>query len=516
MWPPRRTTSIDRMRLRIRSRIISGLAVAAVLVATGVVGTGSAEALDRPAATVTPGSCVLDFPAEARCGQLDVPEDYDRPSGRRLRLPYVIFPATQRPALPDPILLIGGGPGGSTVAAARAFLDFGRPVSYDPRRDTIFLEVRGAGYAEPSLACSALVFDPAMLAFPRHEVDDVRACHAELVGRGFDLNQYRTGVTARDIAEARRAFGFGQWNLYSASYGTTLASVVMTADPTGIRSVMLDAVSPPQLDIAIRDVTNTLDQVSHYDRVCAADATCRGHLPDLRGAVESAILRLQQHPLPTVAGPMDGVTYIFTLSALMQGGAIEVTPAFIAAVAASDTATVNAILAMATAGASDIDPKLHTFGLWYSVYCADLPDSRYGPRTVRTAEPWPAAIIELIEPDLLTTCRDRIWPVAPAPAADHLPVRSNVPTLLAFGEFDSTSSRYDAEQGAIGLPNSRVLGIPWDAHIFVGSGRVDRECSFGIYAAFLGTRRPNLAVDTGCLARIPPARFTFDITGETP
>src|SRR5215467_2482639 len=62
--------------------------------------------------TLTLSSCTLPGLAQqARCGVLKVPEDPDRPDGRKLAIGVAVVPATGGQPRPDPIAVLMGGPG---------------------------------------------------------------------------------------------------------------------------------------------------------------------------------------------------------------------------------------------------------------------------------------------------------------------------------------------------------------------------------------------------------------------
>ena len=48
---------------------------------------------------------------DARCGEVEVPEDPADPDGRSLKLRVVVLPAVSRTPEPDPIFIMAGGPG---------------------------------------------------------------------------------------------------------------------------------------------------------------------------------------------------------------------------------------------------------------------------------------------------------------------------------------------------------------------------------------------------------------------
>src|ERR1044071_8892797 len=64
--------------------------------------------------------CRLEHPARmlalsAQCGTLTVPENYDKPDGRKIDLFIARVPAISLNKAPDPLFLIAGGPGTSAV-----------------------------------------------------------------------------------------------------------------------------------------------------------------------------------------------------------------------------------------------------------------------------------------------------------------------------------------------------------------------------------------------------------------
>jgi hypothetical protein len=54
----------------------------------------------------------------ARCGSLEVPENPNHPAARQLRMAVAVIPATGGKSLPDPIVILMGGPGEDAIGAA--------------------------------------------------------------------------------------------------------------------------------------------------------------------------------------------------------------------------------------------------------------------------------------------------------------------------------------------------------------------------------------------------------------
>src|SRR5688572_29943977 len=58
----------------------------------------------------------------AKCGVVEVPENWDKPAGRRISLAVAVVPAEQR-VHDDPIVPLMGGPGEDSISAAQYFVE---------------------------------------------------------------------------------------------------------------------------------------------------------------------------------------------------------------------------------------------------------------------------------------------------------------------------------------------------------------------------------------------------------
>jgi len=116
----------------------------------------------RPARSVELSECRLPkLPTAAQCGTIEVPEDRDKPDGRRIAIHFAVLPANTLSPRPDPLLLLPGGPGQS----ADALVPFASRLAEVRRtRDVVLVDPRGAGRSAP-LDCAALK--------PEDEPDDV-------------------------------------------------------------------------------------------------------------------------------------------------------------------------------------------------------------------------------------------------------------------------------------------------------------------------------------------------------
>ena len=227
------------------------------------------------------------------CGYLLVPEDRADPDSPNLRLAVAIFHPSGGASQPDPILYLSGGPGGSALEFLSLTFSKLEPA-LAANRDLILFDQRGVGRSEPALDC------PAMIELGRELLDDeldgkvltkeeafelaletLLACYQDL-SQIADLSAYNTVANAADVNDLRLALGYDQVNLWGTSYGTRLALGVMRDHPDGLRSVILDSVYPPDVDLYLESPANVNRAFTVFFEGCAQDEACNAAYPDLR------------------------------------------------------------------------------------------------------------------------------------------------------------------------------------------------------------------------------------------
>jgi pimeloyl-ACP methyl ester carboxylesterase len=192
---------------------------------------------------------VVERSPELKTGYLVVSERrFPAPSGRTIRLPFIIIKSRSASPRPDPVLFMTGGPGGSTMFGGRSFRR--SPLLDD--RDIILLEQRGNRFAEPALMGpeidralrsgwgTRLNGDPD----PQAVTEALTAAARSLKEAGVELAGYTTKESAADIADLRRLLEIASWNLYGVSYSTKLMLTVLRDHPQGVRAAILDSVLP--------------------------------------------------------------------------------------------------------------------------------------------------------------------------------------------------------------------------------------------------------------------------------
>jgi hypothetical protein len=168
-------------------------------------------------------SCKLSgVPQPARCGVLQVPENPNRPAGRRLKIGVAVIPATAGKSHPDPIVILMGGPGEDAISAAEIYVKQFTTLRQD--RDILLVDQRGTGRSG-ALNCALFSAQEAAVSlrdvFPPAAVEK---CEQTLRVRA-DLTQYTYDRFANDLEQVRQALGYGPLNVRGLLRNSSRASL---------------------------------------------------------------------------------------------------------------------------------------------------------------------------------------------------------------------------------------------------------------------------------------------------
>jgi pimeloyl-ACP methyl ester carboxylesterase len=436
--------------------------------------------------------------AYARCGRIEVPLDPAAPAGAKIAIFVARVAALSAEPRPDPLLLIQGGPGGSTVDLYLQLRGAFEQARRD--RDIILVDQRGTGRSAEGFACEA----PDDLSLDTADSEElarvIDACAAELQ---HDPRFYTTSVAVRDLDAVRAALGVETWTVYGVSYGTRVAQHYLRQYPERVRSVVLDGVVPPPLalgpDVA-REAQRALEQI--FTR-CAEDPGCGTRfaaLPQLFGEV---LARLDAGAADETDPPPISALELRTLVRFMSYSAATVAllPVLISEAHAGNYAP---LAGQARTLLREL-PESLSFTMSNSVTCTE---------DVPYADP---ATGDLASTYLGTGVMDALkqicarWPVGSMDAGFKTAVVSDAPVLLLSGEHDPiTPPAYAERVKAEGLGNSAHLVGRGQGHGLVGVGCVPR-----LLRTFLEDPTP-ANLDASCLELEPPTPFFLTLLGPAP
>ena len=473
----------------------------------------AAHAVVGPEPVFEDAPCPVEVPDGARveCGYVQVPESRDVPQGRQVRLLVAVLRSVAAQPAPDPLVVTSGGPGSSSTG----LLSLAHSV-YARNRDVVVVEQRGARWSQPWLPCPEV--EQALLAGLRtadpveaetdREVAAARACASRLRADGNDLSAYTTADLAEDLVDVRAALGYEQWNLYGLSYSTRLALTVLRDHPDGLRAVLLDSVSPPELAQYDERIAGFDEGFARLVEDCAAQTACGRGYPDLQASLVTATRRLDASPLPIDArSPASGKTVRLLLTgddlmsivfnALYDPAVARLVPLIVHRIGAGDA---DAAAPVADAALRQL--TRFSLGMYYSVQCAEqapLTDTVAAGRDADAFSGVPDVHLTWLGSDL-AVCD--AWGVPPDPSAAR-PAVSDVPVLVVAGRYDPVTPPEWGRQVAARLPNAAFVEVPAAGHIPSLQG----DCVPGIAAAFLDD--PQSTVDSSCVSELPSLDFVL-------
>ncbi len=440
--------------------------------------------------------CAAEVATDERieCGALFVPENRAKKDSRAIRLPVMIFRSRAEKPAPDPLVFMTGGPGNSNTGGRRS----GKELPFLDERDFIVLEQRGTRLAEPALECPEINRLRGEVAAGRANeaavIAAATACRASLVASGVDLDGYTSIESADDLEDLRKLLGYGQWNMHGLSYGTRMMLTYLRRHPASVRSLVLDSVLPPEVNFDEVSAMNLIRSLNLVFDVCAIDRECGAASPNLRQKFLELVARADREPLPidaeaTVRGAqVVGAIY----SALHNPQAIPVIPRIITNASNGNYAALQQLVR------DNLGPSRFTWGLRLSVWCSEEVPFEDPQRIASQTSP--TLGLGGIDEGGASPALCRAWNVAPAPAVENEPVKSDIPVLIFSGEFDPDTPPEWGRRLLDAMPNARFVEFRGRSH---GAGF--NACGAEIMTAFLRAPRGPLAVD--CALRMRGARF---------
>ena len=432
---------------------------------------------------------------DVRCGFLVVPEDRSHVPGPTIRLAVAIFKKPSANRAPDPVLVLGGGPGNALLENQGPTYNADNLADRLGNRDLIVLEQRGTGYSQPSLRCL--------------DNEDLRACHDRLLKSGINLNAFTTLEDAADVHDLIQTLGYQQVNLEGTSYGTRLALTVMRQYPADLRSVVLDSVIPPQVNFFTSTAPSAQRAFDVLFHGCVLDSQCHATYPNLQTVFYQDVADLNHRPAtfettsPTGKNLMIHFTgndlVLWVRQSLTFTWFIPPLPAVLFQIRQHNYTQLAQIY-----GNNSINPTMSA-GLFYSIECGedmafltqhDLEASAQGlPPQIRPA---------LLDPNLFNFSVCQFWGMKPVPAIQKEQVRSSIPTLILQGEYDPVTPPANGMLATQTLSKGYFFLFPGVGHGVLGSRT--GNCPNDIMNAFLAN--PAEKPDGSCMSIMTEPFFT--------
>jgi len=236
-----------------------------------------------------------------KCGYLEVPENHDKPDGKKIKIAYAVIKTTSATPAMDPMIFFSGGPGGSSLGAG--FIGFMKTSPIGKKRDIILFDQRGINNSSALPDIGKGVFD-AMAA------DTDIAGEGKLIAKtldeykkkaesgNIDLENYNTNQNARDVGALMDTLGYKKYNLFGVSYGTRLARTIQDLFPDKIRTVTLDSPNLMTDDFLIDRMRSYSAAADKVIKFCAGDSECRKAFPNLEKDYNDVVKKLEKKAMP--------------------------------------------------------------------------------------------------------------------------------------------------------------------------------------------------------------------------
>lgn len=262
-----------------------------------------------------------DWP-RSECGVLRVPEDYSKPQGRLIELPFIIFKAYTGNKNTYPLVVAGGGGPGVALGISDADWETAEnPLwtswthsTVNAGRDLILFDNRGVGSSVPRLDCHEIEEAAKSLLDKKLERRELitlirksySACKNRLEKQGVDLSQYHVVNAANDLEQLRLGLGIDRLNVYGASYSSRVALVYERLYPDSTRTLILDGIYPQSIKTYEEEPRRNYEAIMRVIARCNRDIHCyRRYGTDLARQLAVFLEKLDESPLSITVNSAD-------------------------------------------------------------------------------------------------------------------------------------------------------------------------------------------------------------------
>ncbi len=481
------------------------IALCLVIILGGISGCHRQTTTDAPAikfSACSPPKGHNPIP-ESGCASINLPENPEHPAGPSINIHFLRIKAVNARPQADPLVLIQGGPGGSSQMMAYSLHRYFASVRQN--RDLLFVDLRGTGESNP-LNCPGLDSITSSMSDKEALQTYQRLMLACAQNHGQRAPFYSTERAAADLDILRSRLGYKQFNFWGASYGTRVALKYAVNYPAFTRSLVLDGLAPKVIALPrhiARDATIAFGRLNQF---CQADQLCQQHYGDL--AVHAETITRHLHAAEAAQQPVQIIQpdplnqqpkeWLFTprrfaqllISALYSRELTSLAPRALKEAAGGNYQLLGTLSALAEANHTQLSIAE---GLYYSIICNE---------DLTMPQPNPASDpvfmgVNIVE-DKLAVCAS--WPQSANLPPDSHPNINHTPTLLLSGALDPVTPKPWANLVALTQLNHQIIEVPGGNHVVSTLG-----CIPNLIAQFINN--PASQLPTDCSQAILPLPF---------
>ncbi|MET4083955.1 pimeloyl-ACP methyl ester carboxylesterase [Pedobacter sp. UYP30] len=404
-----------------------------------------------------------------KTGYLVVPENRNKPNGRKVKIPFLYVRKPDQDAHKNISLYTTGGPGYSTtvnidsISYNSGFLAFGGFIAFDQR---------GSKRAKPCLDCMEVAS-----AIKRSYKDGknkdslllaaVQGCRNRFKAQGVDLSAYNTVESAEDINDLRLALNVDSLNLVGVSYSGGLMLTMARIHPEGVRTLILNSPLPGYVNFEEHALFNINEALEQIFKNCETDSSSARY--------KNIRARFHQY-FTSITGKKFNISYkekdsinsinvIYTKNELLDAVLDRLNSRQVSTVASVIIDIIEShheqYVREVLDGAFEGDVSL-SLGMRYSVYCTEqiaYADPKLEKQQSQVL-PWLAGYRFNNVNHEICDC----WQVKPEPKIAKQPIYSSIPALISGGDVDPDCRTFYNTLIKRYMPNSQLLIIHNKGH----------------------------------------------------
>ncbi|MDF3012814.1 MAG: alpha/beta fold hydrolase [Cellvibrio sp.] len=438
----------------------------------------------------------------AECGELTLKEDPADAASTDIQVAILRLPAISPVPDADPLFLIQGGPGGSSIDMANMIHGFFSDVRKN--RDLVFVDQRGTGKSNP-LRCEQLTPDdlklPEAVQTEKH-LALMKSCAEKYQA---NANFYTTVYAVQDLDAVRSALGYDKINLWGGSYGTRVALEYARRYPQQTRSMVLDGVAPVSIALPKYFARDAMAALVAVNNECLAQTDCAAEFGDIVQKTEIVLQRLTllqdqgspleisyEHPRNQQTESLRLTPRVFSSLLFMSLYSRDLTVLLPRAISHAEKEDYRLLAAVSALAGEQSQLMNIAEAMRYSVICnEDWPLLS----TVDIEQSAPFFGVRFVK-EMQSICA--LWPKAKLPDDYWQPINSAVPALLLSGKHDPVTPEAWAHSVAGHLSNATTLSAAGGNHSISTEGCVPQ-----LIAQFI-ERASMQNVKADCVDKIKP------------
>ncbi|GAB1256876.1 alpha/beta fold hydrolase [Aurantivibrio plasticivorans] len=437
---------------------------------------------------------------DLQCGQFVVPENPNKPSGKKISLNVVKAPALSANPAKDPVLILAGGPG--QAATELEFALYPMLAEINRKRDIVMIDQRGTGKSNP-LKCE--LDDHDVLGLSEADIIEWQATAIQQCFEGYeaDIEYYLTPYAVDDFHYVMRQLGYSEVNLWGSSYGTRAALIFMRRHPDFIRSAVLDAVAPLELVLTQNMAVDAEAALRALLENCRRQASCQQQFGGLENKLSILIERLDReprvielvHPLSQEKLEVHVTGKLLSQYIRLALYSREVSSVLLLVIDSLTQGDYQPLASLIALGAES--DQVISAGLHYTILCATDVNANVPSPQIETISQGSSTLLSLDPRQSYKRICDKL-PKVDLPKNYFRQTVYKQPMLLVSGQFDPVTPSRWGEKALTTIEHAQHLVVPGAHH-----GASILGCMPKLISQFFNVPRTRL-VDTSCIDKIRP------------